>query len=85
MLVCRYECQMRLYELYQHEGRDVFGLFMALRAITQKPLSHFTENQKEIEKFLDRTEPVHPMPGRAYLSADYRAAANLGTKTNSRG
>jgi hypothetical protein len=69
-----------MYEMYQHEGRDVFGLFMALRSITQKPLNYFTENQKEIEKFLDLSEPVHPMPGRAYLSTDYRAVANLGTR-----
>ncbi len=75
----RFECQMRLYEMYQHEGRELFGLFMALRAITQKPLAYFVDNQKEIEKFLDREEPVHPMPGRAYLSTDYRTVANLGT------
>ena len=73
---------MRLYEMYQTEGRDVFGLFMALRAITQKPISYFLENQKEIEKFLEREEPVHPMPGRAYLSTDYRTVANLGTSSN---
>ena len=24
-------------------------------------------------------DPIHPMPGRAYLSNDYRALVNLGT------
>lgn len=75
----KFECQMRLYEMYQNEGRDVFGLFMALRAVTQKPMAYFVENQKEIEKFIDLEEPVHPLPGRAYLSADYRTVANLAT------
>ena len=76
---CRYECQMKIYELFEHEGREVFGLFMALRAVTQKPLQYFTENRKELEKFLDQFDPIHPMPGRAYLSNDYRALVNLGT------
>ena len=70
---------MKIYELFEHEGRDVFGLFMALRAITQKPLQYFSENKKELEKFLDTFDPIHPLPGRAYLSTDYRALVNLGT------
>jgi len=75
----KYECQLKLYELFEHEGREIFGLFMALRAVTQKPLHYFTENQKEIEKFLDLEEPTFPFPGRAYQSTDYRALCNLMT------
>ena len=75
----RLECQLKLYELFEHEGREVFSLFMALRAVTQKPLQYFTENQKEIEKFLDLEEPTFPFPGRAYQSGDYRALCNLMT------
>jgi len=75
----RIECQLKLYELFEYEGREVFSLFMALRAITQKPLHYFTENQKEIEKFLDLEEPTFPFPGRAYQSSDYRALCNLMT------
>eukprot|EP00092_Neocalanus_flemingeri_P012773 GFUD01013764.1.p1 GENE.GFUD01013764.1~~GFUD01013764.1.p1 ORF type:complete len:2085 (+),score=698.75 GFUD01013764.1:68-6256(+) len=75
----KFECQLKLYELFQFEGRDVFSLFLALRAVTQKPLHYFTENQKEIEKFLDLDEPTFPFPGRAYQSTDYRALCNLMT------
>jgi len=75
----KYECQLKLYELFEHEGREIFSLFMALRAVTQKPLKYFTENQKEIEKFLDLEEPTFPFPGRAYQSSDYRALCNLMT------
>ena len=55
---------------------------MALRAITQKPLQYFTENQKEVEAFLELDEPKFPFPGRAYNSEDYRALANLMTHVN---
>merc|ERR1740137_284381 len=75
----KYECQLKLYELFEYEEREVFGLFMALRSITQKPIQYFTENQKEIEKFLDLEEPTFPFPGRAYQSSDYRALCNLMT------
>lgn len=70
---------MKLYELFMYEEKDVFGLFLALRAVTQKPLQYFTENRVELEKFLERGEVVHPLPGRAYTSADYRTYVNLGT------
>ena len=71
---------MKIYELFQHEGREVFGLFMALRAITQKPLQYFTENRQELEKLMERTSPAPPLPGRAYLSSDYRTLVNLTTQ-----
>ena len=77
--MCRYECQMKLYEMFEYEGRDVFGLFMALRAVTQKPLQYFSEKRQELEKFMDISKPVHPLPGRAYLSSDYRTLTNLET------
>ena len=79
-ILFRYECQMKIYELFSHEGREVFGLFMALRAITQKPLQYFTDNRQELEKFMERATPVHPLPGRAYLSSDYRTLVNLSTE-----
>ena len=64
------ECQMKLYEMFEHEvdifypskyeisttplfplqSSEVFKLFMGLRAVTQKPVQHFTEQQTEIEK-----------------------------------
>ena len=75
----RIECQLKLYEMFEYESKEIFALFMALRAITQKPLHYFTENQKEIEKFLDLEEPTFPFPGRAYQSGDYRALCNLMT------
>jgi len=75
----RIECQLKLYEMFEHESKEIFALFMALRAVTQKPLQYFTENQKEIEKFLDLEEPTFPFPGRAYQSGDYRALCNLMT------
>jgi len=78
----KYECQLKLYEMFEYEKQEVFGLFMALRAITQKPVQYFTENQKEIEKFLELDEPKFPFPGRAYTSTDYRALANLMTHIN---
>jgi len=73
------ECQLKIYEIFEHEGKEIFSLFMALRAVTQKPIQYFTENQKEIEKFLDLEEPTFPFPGRAYQSGDYRALCNLMT------
>ena len=78
----KYECQLKLYELFEHEKPEIFSLFMALRAITQKPIQYFTENQQEIEKFLELDEPKFPFPGRAYNSEDYRALANLMTHVN---
>ena len=71
-----------MYELFEHEKPEIFSLFMALRAITQKPIQYFTENQQEIEKFLELDEPKFPFPGRAYNSEDYRALANLMTHVN---
>ena len=70
---------MKLYEMFEYEGRDIFGLFMALRAVTQKPVQYFAEKRPELEKLMERSEPVHPLPGRAYLSSDYRTLTNLGT------
>ena len=78
----KFECQLKLYELFEHEKPEIFSLFMALRAITQKPIQYFTENQQEIEKFLELDEPKFPFPGRAYNSEDYRALANLMTHVN---
>ena len=73
------ECQLKLYEMFEHESAEVFKLFMGLRAVTQKPIQYFTENQAEIEKFLELEDPMFPFPGRAYQSSDYRALANLMT------
>ena len=42
----RVECQLKLYEMFEHEAPELFTQFMALRAVTQKPLQFFTENQK---------------------------------------
>ena len=68
--------------MFEYEKTEVVSLFMALRAITQKPVKYFTENQAEVEKFLELDEPKFPFPGRAYNSEDYRALANLMTHVN---
>ena len=65
--------------MFMLQGPEVFKLFMGLRAVTQKPVQYFTENQKEIERFLELEDPIFPFPGRAYQSSDYRALVNLMT------
>ena len=70
---------MKLYEIFPAEDSEMFSLFMALRSITQKPLQFFRESKDDIEKYLDLSNPVHPLPVRAYLSSDYKALANLQT------
>ena len=84
MYVCnlinfRYECQMRLYEIFPTEDSEMFSLFISLRAITQKPAQFFRENKQDLEKYLELDTPVHPLPVRAYLSSDYKALMNLCT------
>ena len=43
----KYEISTPLFPL---QSSEVFKLFMGLRAVTQKPVQHFTEQQTEIEK-----------------------------------
>jgi len=49
---------MRLYELLPMEGKDMFGYFLALRAITQRNLDYFLDHQQMFEVFIDTEEPI---------------------------
>jgi len=76
----RYECEMRLYELLPMEGKDMFGYFLALRAITQRNLDYFLDHQQMFEVFIDTDEPIFPTEG-IYSSGDYKTLMNLITHT----
>merc|ERR1711962_1576423 len=68
---------MRLYELLPLEGREMFGYFLALRAVTQRNLEFFLERQDMFEAFLDMEEPIFPLEGTC--RGDYEALMNLTT------
>ena len=78
----KYECEMRLYELIPLEGKDMFGYFLALRAITQKPLEYFLEHREMLDIFIDQEEPLNIDEEVVYKDDDYRTLMNLVTHIN---
>ena len=57
---------MRLYELIPLEGKEMFGYFLALRAITQKPLKYFLDEKEVFENFFDLDEPLEVSVEKVY-------------------
>ena len=72
----------RLYELIPLEGKEMFGYFLALRAITQKPLEFFLEHQEMMDIFIDLDEPMNVEQEVIYQDADYSNLMNLVTHIN---
>ena len=73
---------IRLYELIPLEGKEMFGYFLALRAITQKPLEYFLEHQEMLGIFIDLDEPMNVEQEAVYEDADYSNLMNLVTHIN---
>ena len=78
----KYECEMRLYELIPLEGKEMFGYFLALRAITQRPLQYFLDHKEMFEAFFDLDEPLSIEDKTVYEDEDYRNLLNLITHIN---
>ena len=73
-----YECDIRLYELIGLEETEMQGLFLALRAVTQRDLDYFLAQRDMIEIFLDQEEPMFPISEtEPYASLDYKTLLNL--------
>ena len=54
------------------------GLFLALRAVTQRDLDYFLAQRDMIEIFLDQEEPMFPISEtEPYASLDYKTLLNL--------
>ena len=60
----------------------MFGYFLALRAITQKPLEYFLEHQEMLGIFIDLDEPMNVEQEVIYEDADYSNLMNLVTHIN---
>ena len=60
----------------------MFGYFLALRAITQKPLEYFLEHQEMLGIFMDLDEPMNVEQEVIYEDADYSNLMNLVTHMN---
>ena len=60
----------------------MFGYFLALRALTQKPLDYFLQQQEILEKFIDLNEPICMENDFLYKDDDYRNLMNLETHIN---
>ena len=60
----------------------MFGYFLALRAITQKPLEYFLEHQEMLGIFMDLDEPMNVEQEVIYEDADYSNLMNLVTHIN---
>ena len=78
----QYECEMRLYELIPLEGKEMFGYFLALRAITQRPLKYFLDNKEMFEAYFDLDEPMKLDQETVFEDEDYRNLLNLVTHIN---
>ena len=78
----KYECDMRLYELIPLEGKEMFGYFLALRAVTQKPLKYFLDHKEMFEVFIDLDEPLKTANDTIYADTDYKTMMNLITHIN---
>ena len=73
---------MRLYELIPLEGKEMFGYFLALRAVTQKPLKYFLDHKEMFEVFIDLDEPMNTVKDMIYMDNDYQTMMNLITHIN---
>ena len=78
----QYECEMRLYELLPLEGKEMFGYFLALRLITQRPLQYFLDHRAMFEAFFDLDEPLNIEHESVYEDEDYKNLMNLMTHIN---
>ena len=78
----QYECEMRLYELLPLEGKEMFGYFLALRLITQRPLQYFLDQREMFEAFFDLDEPLNIEHESVYKDEDYKNLMNLTTHIN---
>ena len=73
---------MRLYELIPLEGKEMFGYFLALRAITQRPLQYFWDHKEMLDIFIDLDEPMNVEQDMIYNDDDYKNLMNLVTHIN---
>jgi hypothetical protein len=73
---------MRLYELIPLEGKEMFGYFLALRAVTQRPLKYFLDHKEMFEVFIDLDEPLNTAKDMIYMDDDYKTMMNLITHIN---
>ena len=73
---------MRLYELIPLEGKEMFGYFLALRAVTQKPLKYFLDEKEVFENFFDLDEPLEVSVEKVYKDDEYTTMMNLITHIN---
>ena len=57
----------------------MFGYFLALRTVTQRPLQYFLEQRDMLEAFMDLEEPSEVEQELVYRDQDYRNLMNLVT------
>ncbi len=57
LVMFRYECKMKLYEMLQLMGDEYVGVFMAIRTVTQRSCSYFVDRADELWAIMDMEYP----------------------------